>query len=96
MDGYRMMLIREWDRVRLISRGGFDWTRHFPLIVEGVLKLRRKHFAIDGEVVVLDKDGVSDFDGLHSRKHYSASYGGGFSGGFGLGLPHREEFHHRL
>jgi ATP-dependent DNA ligase len=26
-------------------------------------------FLLDGEVVVLDKDGVSDFDALSSRKH---------------------------
>jgi bifunctional non-homologous end joining protein LigD len=32
-DGYRMMLIRERDRVRLISRGGHDWGKRFPLIV---------------------------------------------------------------
>jgi bifunctional non-homologous end joining protein LigD len=29
----------------------------------------QKSFVLDGEVVVLDKDGVSDFDALHSRKH---------------------------
>jgi ATP-dependent DNA ligase len=29
-DGYRMMVIREQDRVRLISRGGHDWARGFP------------------------------------------------------------------
>jgi bifunctional non-homologous end joining protein LigD len=68
-DGYRMMLIREQDRVRLISRGGVDWVWRFPLIVAAALKLRQKHFVIDGKVVVLDKDGVSDFDALHSRKH---------------------------
>jgi bifunctional non-homologous end joining protein LigD len=68
-DGYRMMVIRDQDRVRLISRGGNDWTKHFPLIVEAALKLRRKHFVLDGEVVVLDKDGVSDFDALASRQH---------------------------
>jgi bifunctional non-homologous end joining protein LigD len=68
-DGYRMMLIREQDRVRLISRGGHDWAKRFPLIVEAALKLRQEHFVIDGEVVVLDKDGVSDFDALASRKH---------------------------
>jgi ATP-dependent DNA ligase len=33
-DGYRMMLILEQDRVRLISSGGHDWARHFPPIVE--------------------------------------------------------------
>ena len=30
---------------------------------------RQKHFVIDGEVVVLGVDGVSDFDALHLRKH---------------------------
>jgi bifunctional non-homologous end joining protein LigD len=68
-DGYRMMVIREQDRVRPISRGGNDWARQFPLIVASALKLRRKHFVIDGEVVMLDKDGVSDFDALASRRH---------------------------
>jgi ATP-dependent DNA ligase len=69
-DGYRMMLIREQDRVRLISRGGHDfWARYFPLIAAGALELRQKHFVLDGEVVVLDKDGVSDFNALASRKH---------------------------
>jgi bifunctional non-homologous end joining protein LigD len=27
-DGYRMMLIREQERVRLITRGGHDWAKH--------------------------------------------------------------------
>jgi bifunctional non-homologous end joining protein LigD len=68
-DGYRMMVIREQNRVRLISRGGHDWAKRFPLAVEAALKLRPKQFVIDGEVVVLDKDGISDFDALASRKH---------------------------
>jgi bifunctional non-homologous end joining protein LigD len=68
-DGYRIMLIRDQDRVRLISSGGHDWVQHFPLIVAAALKLRQKQFVLDGEVVVLDKDGVSDFDALASRKH---------------------------
>ena len=42
-DGYRMMLIREQARVRLISRGGHDWARRFPLIVTAALKLRQEH-----------------------------------------------------
>jgi bifunctional non-homologous end joining protein LigD len=68
-DGYRMMVVREQDRVRLISRGGYDWTERFPLVVSAALKLPLERFVLDGEVVVLDKDGVSDFDALASRKH---------------------------
>jgi ATP-dependent DNA ligase len=45
-----MMLIRNQDRVRLITRGGYDWAKRFPLIVKAALKLRPRHFVIDGEV----------------------------------------------
>jgi bifunctional non-homologous end joining protein LigD len=64
-----MMVVREHDRVRLISRGGNDWASHFPLIVSAALNLRQKRFVIDGEVVVLRLDGNSDFDALASRQH---------------------------
>ena len=40
-----------------------------PLIVEAALKNRSNSFVIDGEAVLLGVDGVSDFDGLHSRKY---------------------------
>jgi ATP-dependent DNA ligase len=55
--------------VRLISRGGHDWARRFPLIVTAALKLRQEHFVIDGETVVLGLDGVSDFGALRSGRH---------------------------
>jgi bifunctional non-homologous end joining protein LigD len=68
-DGYRMLVIRNHDRVRLISRVGRDWADRFSLIVSAALKLPEDRFAIDGEVVVLDKEGKSDFDALSSRRH---------------------------
>ena len=68
-DGYRMMLIREQGRVRLIGRGGHHWARRFPLIVTAALKLRQEHFVIDGETVVVGLDGGSDFGALHSGRH---------------------------
>ena len=68
-DGYRLRLERDGDRVRLITRGGYNWTDRYPWIVEAALKNRVKQFVIDGEAVVLGVDGVPDFDALHSRKH---------------------------
>jgi bifunctional non-homologous end joining protein LigD len=76
-DGYRMLVIRETDRVRLLSRNGTDWTKRYPWIAEAALKNRQKHFVIDGEAVILGVDGVSDFNGLHYR-----------TGAFPGGLPH--------
>jgi ATP-dependent DNA ligase len=68
-DGYRLRVERNGDRVRLITRGGYDWTKRFPWIAEAALQNRQKHFVIDGEAVILGVDGVADFDALHSRKH---------------------------
>ena len=62
-------LERDGDRVRLITRGGYNWTSRYPWIVEAALKNRVKQFVIDGEAVVLGVDGVADFNALHSRKH---------------------------
>jgi bifunctional non-homologous end joining protein LigD len=61
-----MLAIRENDRVRLLSRNGTDWTARYPWIAESALKNRIKRFVIDGEAVVLDVDGISDFNALHS------------------------------
>jgi bifunctional non-homologous end joining protein LigD len=68
-DGYRMMVIREQKVVRLITKGGHDWAKRYPWIIESALKLRQERFVLDGEAVLLGVDGLSDFDGLHSRKH---------------------------
>jgi ATP-dependent DNA ligase len=70
-DGYRLIVQREGKRVRLFTRNGHDWTDRYPLIVEAALRNRATSFVIDGEAVLLGVDGVSDFDGLHSRRHDS-------------------------
>jgi ATP-dependent DNA ligase len=68
-DGYRLIVQREGNRVRLWTRNGHDWSDRFPLITEAALRNRNSSFVIDGEAVLLGVDGLSDFDGLHSRKH---------------------------
>src|SRR6187402_2547804 len=69
MDGYRLIVHREGKRVRLFTRNGFDWSDRYPLITEAALRIRSTSFVLDGEAVLLGVDGVSDFNGLHSRKH---------------------------
>ncbi|MBR1236959.1 DNA ligase [Bradyrhizobium sp. AUGA SZCCT0177] len=68
-DGYRLIVQREANRVRLFTRNGFDWSDRYPLITEAALRIRSTSFVLDGEAVLLGVDGISDFDGLHSRKH---------------------------
>jgi ATP-dependent DNA ligase len=67
-DGYRLRLERDGMRVRLITKGGHNWTNRYPWIVEAALKNRHRQFVIDGEAVVLGVDGVADFNALHSRR----------------------------
>src|SRR6516225_10592572 len=68
-DGFRLIVVRDGDRVRLLTRNGHDWTKRYPWIVESALKNRTRQFVLDGEAVVLGVDGVSDFDALYSRQH---------------------------
>jgi ATP-dependent DNA ligase len=68
-DGFRIRVERDRDRVRLISRGGYDWTSRFPWIGEAALRNRVRQFVIDGEAVILGLDGISDFNALHSGRH---------------------------
>src|SRR3954451_4091022 len=68
-DGYRLLVVRDGKRVRLLTRNGHDWTTRYPLIVESALRNRQSSFVVDGEAVLLGVDGASDFDGLHSRHH---------------------------
>jgi ATP-dependent DNA ligase len=63
-----LIVHRDADRVRLITRGGHDWSRRYPWIVEAALKNRHKQFVLDGEAVVLGADGISNFNALHSGK----------------------------
>jgi hypothetical protein len=68
-DGYRLIVRKDHKRVRLYTRNGHDWTDHYPLIVEAALRNRSNSFVIEGEAVLLGVDGISDFDGLHTRQH---------------------------
>jgi ATP-dependent DNA ligase len=66
-DGFRLIVARDGERVRLLTRNGHDWTDGYPLIVETAR--RSKQFVLDGEAVLLDLQGLSYFDGLMSRQH---------------------------
>ena len=41
-DGYRLMVRRHDDKVRIYSRRGADFTLRFPRIVEAVRRLKMK------------------------------------------------------
>jgi hypothetical protein len=48
-DGYRLIVRREGEAVRLFTRRGYDWTDRYPAIAAAAAKLRAKSFTLDGE-----------------------------------------------
>jgi bifunctional non-homologous end joining protein LigD len=65
-DGYRITLSISSDGVRVITRGGLDWTMRFPHIVASAKALGLGTAIMDGEAVVLDDEGRSDFGLMQS------------------------------
>jgi bifunctional non-homologous end joining protein LigD len=66
-DGFRMLVRRDGDSVRLYSRKALDWTARLPAIAAGAALLKGRSFTIDGEAVVVGPDGLTDFDALRCR-----------------------------
>jgi ATP-dependent DNA ligase len=67
-----MIVFRDGDDVKLQSRNGRPMNRYFPEVVEQVLSLPGERLVLDGEVVV-EVDGVQEFDLLSQRIHPAAS-----------------------
>jgi len=63
-DGYRLLADLHEGEVKLRSRNGLDWTADFPEVVQAVQALPVRDARLDGELVVLDDNGRSDFAAL--------------------------------
>jgi bifunctional non-homologous end joining protein LigD len=67
-DGYRLIVRRDGETVRLFTRRGYDWTDRYRGIAVTASKLRAKSFTLDGEAAVCGPDGIAVFDALHRRR----------------------------
>jgi bifunctional non-homologous end joining protein LigD len=65
-DGYRVLARVTKDSVRLITRNGKDWTDRFPELADALGGLPCDAAVLDGEVVVLDRKGISRFQRLQN------------------------------
>src|SRR6185437_7172408 len=65
-DGYRILAFIERGNVKLITRNGHDWTQKFPGIAGALASLQVQSAILDGELVVLDDKGRSDFQALQA------------------------------
>ncbi|MEO8062362.1 MAG: DNA ligase D [Pseudomonadota bacterium] len=60
-DGVRLLCRCDGDDVRCISRNGIDWTHKVQPIVAALAKLKLSGAWVDGELIVTDPNGRSDF-----------------------------------
>lgn len=66
LDGYRVLARLRDGRVTLLTRKGHDWTDRLGPIARVLSELPVRAAWLDGEVVVLDREGRSDFGALQS------------------------------
>jgi bifunctional non-homologous end joining protein LigD len=72
-DGFRILARKDGNRVKLITRNGYDFADRYPLIVDGIANLPVETCIIDGEAIVVDQNGLSVFDLLRYRQHDHAA-----------------------
>lgn len=65
-DGYRLLARIENGVARLFTRNGHDWTAKMPQLAQTIAKLPVKSAWIDGEVIIMDAQGVPDFQALQN------------------------------
>jgi bifunctional non-homologous end joining protein LigD len=73
LDGYRVLCRVEKGHVRVVTRNGKDWTDRFPGVAEALEGLPCDTAIVDGEIVVLDRKGVSRFQRLQNVASGSSS-----------------------
>ncbi|WP_349267183.1 DNA ligase D [Fluoribacter gormanii] len=65
-DGYRIMALIHNGQIRLKSRNNKDWTNELLSVVDALKQLTLPHAILDGEVVLLNEQGKSDFQLLQN------------------------------
>ncbi len=66
-DGYRMLCFIDDGNVRFQSRNGKDWTSKLPSLSRVMAQLPVTQAVFDGEVVVVNEQGLSSFQALQNR-----------------------------
>jgi bifunctional non-homologous end joining protein LigD len=56
-DGFRIIARRIGREVRLFTKQGGDYSKHYPLMVEAINRLRVSSAVFDGEAVCVGADG---------------------------------------
>jgi DNA ligase D-like protein (predicted ligase) len=63
-DGFRTQLVLTGSNRRAFTRNGLDWSERYGFVLEDAARLGCSSAVIDGEMIVQDDQGRSDFDSL--------------------------------
>jgi bifunctional non-homologous end joining protein LigD len=63
-DGYRALISANREDVKIYTRSGLDWTVKFPQIAKAAGAMNLDRVLLDGEIVVIDQQGRTDFAAL--------------------------------
>lgn len=65
-DGFRALALKSGSDVQLLSRNEKDFNTKFPEVADSIAELNAADAILDGEIVALDKRGVSSFQLLQA------------------------------
>jgi bifunctional non-homologous end joining protein LigD len=65
-DGYRLIIVKQGGKLTVFTRNGHDWTDKFGPLAKLLTAISKKDFILDGEAVVWDEKGRSNFGDLQA------------------------------
>jgi bifunctional non-homologous end joining protein LigD len=71
-DGYRALILKDGERVRIRSRNDKDLTATYASVATAAKRLNADSVVLDGEIVALDTDGHPSFQALQHRSAHPA------------------------
>ena len=72
-DGYRLMARIENGKAKLVTRGGHDWTSKMKTLAADIESMGIASGWLDGEIVVMNAEGIPDFNLLQNAMDAAAS-----------------------
>jgi bifunctional non-homologous end joining protein LigD len=66
-DGYRALILKDGDNVRIRSRNDKDLTNAYSSVVAAGQRLKATQAVVDGEIVAIDSRGHPSFQALQHR-----------------------------
>jgi len=74
LDGYRIQVRKDSDRIELLTRTGLDWTHRMKALAPLFAALPANTAILDGEVVVLSDNGCTSFANLQAAFQEGAKH----------------------